>query len=181
MNSISVYCDGSISAAVLMNPMESHPGGDYVARLIVLIPELDLGTIRQERSDILTPRGTPNSNKVEALAVQTAFEFCAENGIKDFVVYSDCKPTVECLNDPRVRWAPREAMYLPNTFFDRVLGRAGYLRRSEGRVQRRRPVEPHQQEIFELFQAVHRDFRLSQSLLWGRILRDVKRHPRALG
>jgi ribonuclease HI len=181
MKCISVYCDGSITDAVLVNPMESHLGGDYVARLMVLIPELDLGTIRQERSDILTPRGTPNSAKVEGLAIQTAFEFCAENGIEDFVVYSDCQPTVDRLSHPRVRWAPREEMYLPNTYFDRVLGRAGYLRQSAARVQQRRPVQPHQQEIFELFQAAHRDFRLSKSPLWSRILRDVKRHPRALG
>lgn len=88
---------------------------------------------------------------------------------------------MERLNDPRVLWAPGEEMYLPNAYFHRVLGRAGYLRRSAARVRQRRPVKPHQQEIFELFQATRSDFRLSQSLLWGRILRHLKRHPRALG
>lgn len=77
MSCISVYCDGSITDAVLVNPTESRLGGEYVARLIVLIPERDLGTIRQTRSNILTACGTPDSARVEELAVKTAVEFCA--------------------------------------------------------------------------------------------------------
>ncbi len=42
---IDVYCDGSISNAVLLNPLQSQLSETYVARLVVLIPTCDLGLI----------------------------------------------------------------------------------------------------------------------------------------
>jgi hypothetical protein len=178
MSHINVYCDGSICDAVMTGPFESHRSGVYVARMIVLVLDGDLGLIEQTRSGILTDRGTPNSSIVELLAIRKAFDYCASWEIGDFVIYSDSKSAVREVNSVRVRWAPREEMYLPNAFFDRVFSRASYIRNRP--VKRRQPVEPHQLEIFELFQSARREFRLSQSPLWARITKDLNRHPRAL-
>lgn len=173
MTIVNAYCDGSISNALMTDPFRSYLSREYVARLMVLVPDCDLGLIEQTRSGILTPRGTPNSVIVELLAICKAIEFCTNHEIGEFIIYSDCKSAAEEMNDTRIRWASRKDMYLPNTYFDRVLGRATYLRRSEGK--KRRPTEPHQLEIFELFQAERREFRLSQSPLWARICKDEKK------
>jgi hypothetical protein len=74
-------------------------------------------------------------------------------------------------------------MYLPNSYFDKVLGRASasYLRQTSKTVGKRKPAEAHQLEAFELFQAPRREFKLSASPLWARVTKDALRHEAALG
>jgi hypothetical protein len=168
MTIVHAYCDGSISDAVLIDPVRSRLSGKYVARLLVVIPTCDLGLIEQRQSDILTRRGTPNSVFAEELAIRKAIEFCMDRKVGEFVVYSDCEGAITNVNDPRVCWASRKDLYLPNTYFDRILRRAAYLRRSEGKVKKRKPTEMHQ-EIFDLLQAERQEFQLSKSLLWTEI------------
>lgn len=81
----------------------------------------------------------------------------------------------------RVEWRRREQMYLPNSYFEKVLGRASYLRQSAKKVAKRRRAEAHQVEILELFQSERREFKLSESALWARVSRDAARHGSALG
>lgn len=69
-------------------------------------------------------------------------------------------------------------MQLPNRFFEQVLGRAGYLRQSSRSVKSRRPLEPHQLEAYELFCAERREFALSTSPLWQRVLANSQKYPR---
>lgn len=168
---VNAYCDGSISNAVLLNPLQSQLTEEYVARLIVLIPRYDFGLIEQTRAGILTPRRTPNSVFAEELAIRKAIEFCTNQEFEDFVIYSDCKEAIAKVKEPRVIWASRKDMHLPNTYFERILGRASYLRQTEGKVKKRKPTEIHQ-EIFDLFQAKRKEFRLSESLLWAEISKD---------
>jgi hypothetical protein len=169
MTIVKAYCDGSISDAVLIDPLQSQRSGNYIARLIVLVPICNLGLITQTKSGILTPRGTPNSVFAEELAIRKAIEFCTDQKVGEFVIYSDCKDAITKVNEPRVHWASRKDMHLPNTYFDRILRRASYLRQTEGKVKKRKPPTKIHQEIFDLFQAERQEFRLSESLLWVEI------------
>lgn len=171
MTIVNAYCDGSISNAILIDPLQSQFSEEHTARLIVLIPTYDLGLIEQTREGIMTPRGTPNPVYAEELAIRKAIEFCISHQIGDFVIHSDCESAIMKVNDPRVCWVSRKDNYLPNTYFDRILGRASYLRRTEGKVKKRKPTEIHQ-EIFNLFQVERQEFRLSESLLWAKISKD---------
>jgi hypothetical protein len=178
----SIFCDGSISNAVLTDPFTSELRDEFVGRVIVLVPSQDYGLIEQVRQGVVTPRGTPNSVAVEALAIRSALTVGAALRAIDHVVFSDCREAVRALGDQRVEWRCREQMYLPNSFFDKVLRRASYLRQSSKRgVKRRNPISDHQQEVFELFNASRREFRLSDSALWARVTQDVRRHDEALG
>lgn len=180
MPSTHVYCDGSITNAEMLGPFESRMTETYVGRVMVLVPERDVGYIAQRRDGLVTRRGTPNSVYVEELAIRAALEFAAQHKLDEFEVYSDCRGAIDTVGDPRVRWASRERLYLPNAFFDKVLGRAGYLRQSARKVATRRKAEPYQVEIFDLFCAPGREFRLSESALWTRVERDARRHEEAM-
>lgn len=179
MSEVHVYCDGSITNADMLGPLESCMTDTFVGRVMVLVPERDLGYIAQRREGLLTKRGTPNSVLVEEFAIRAALRFAERHELPDFTVFSDCTGAIATVNDSRVQWADREALYLPNAFFDKVLKRAGYLRQTRDKVGQRRDVEPYQVEIFELFCAPDREFRLSESPLWERVKRDATRHPKA--
>lgn len=180
MAPIHVYCDGSITNADMLGPYDSCITDTYVGRVMVLVPARDLGYIAQHRESVVTRRGTPDSSYVEELAILAAFGVATRLGLEEVEVFSDCEGAIRRVADPRVRWASRESLYLPNAFFDKVLKRAGYLRQSAGKVGRRREVEPHQVEAFELFSTPEREFRLSESALWTRVQRDARRHAEAM-
>jgi hypothetical protein len=99
----------------------------------------------------------------------------------NYVVLSDCQGAVDRFRHERVEWRSRGQMRLANDFFDKVLRRAAYLRGSHDKVVRRRPLQPHQKEAFELFNAPSRKFTLSSSQLWLRVLSDAGAHPDTLG
>jgi hypothetical protein len=170
-----------LTNSVLSGVFTSSVGDEYVGRAMVIIPSRDIGMIRQTRERMLTARGTPASEEAEVFAIRMALELCRDQGLADYVVFSDCQGAVRRFAGQRVEWRDREELRLPNDFFDKVLGRASYLRRTSGKVSRRLAAQPHQIEAFELFNAAHREFRLSESALWERICRGAVRHPRTLG
>jgi ribonuclease HI len=178
---VEVFCDGSLTNSVLSDVFTSVVGEEYVGRAIVLMPSHDIGMITQTRVGMLTQRGTPASNEAEVFAIRTALDLCDAKGLTDYAVYSDCQGAVERFGEHPVEWRSRQQLRLPNDFFDKVLSRAAYLRSSSRKVSTRRPPQPHQIEAFELFNAPHLEFRLSESPLWERIRRDAARHPRTLG
>lgn len=178
---ISVYCDGSVTDSVLTDVYESSVGPELVGRAVVVAPEIDLGVIKQTTEGMVTARGTPASEVAEIFAINTALGLCQRERLHDFVVFSDCQGAVRRFPDMPVEWRRRDEMRLPNDFFDKILRRGSYLRRTEGKVYRRRPPQDHQTEIFELFNADHREFRLSDSPLWARVCHDARNHPDALG
>ena len=74
------------------------------------------------------------------------------------------------------RFAARaQTVYLTALPYDEVLRRLHALR-----AWRRREVEPHQVEAFELFRTPEREFRLSESALWTRVQRNARRHAEAM-
>ncbi len=178
---IDVYCDGSVTNAVMIDPFTSKLGSDYIGRAMVVIPALDFGLIEQTQVGMVTRRGTPASTEAEAFAIRTALKACTAFGLAHYMIFSDCRGAIDQLKSDRVAWRSREQMYLPNTFFDKVLRRASYLRQTSKTVAKRRPAEPHQVEAFDLFQASRREFKLSESALWVRVARDAQKHEQALG
>ncbi len=178
---IEVYCDGSVTNAVMIDAFTSELGSEFIGRAMVVIPALDFGLIEQTRADMVTEFGMPRSSEAEAFAIRTALKVCIDLGLANYMVFSDCQEAVEQLKNARVEWRSREQMYLPNSVFDKVLGRAGYLRQSSKTVGKRRPAQPHNVEAFELFQAPRREFKLSASALWTRVTRDAQKHELALG
>jgi ribonuclease HI len=178
---VAVFCDGSLTNSVISDVFTSSVGDEYVGRAMVLIPARDIGTICQTRERMLTARGTPASEEAEVFAIRTALELCRAHGFADYVVYSDCQGAVRRFPGDRVEWRSREELRLPNDFFDKVLRRASYLRRTSGKVSKRIAAQPHQIEALELFNAAHSEFRLSESALWERVCRDAVRHPATLG
>lgn len=178
---IEVYCDGSVTNAVMVDVFTSAIGNEYVGRAMVLVPTLDFGLIAQSRVGMITTRGQPASNEAEVFAIQSALEVCGHLSIDEHIVYNDCQGAVARFTSERVEWRRREQMYLPNSYFEKVLGRAGYLRQTAKKVTKRKRIEAHQIEIFELFQSQRREFKLSESPLWARVSRDAARHRSALG
>lgn len=181
MKMIEVYCDGSVTNALMVDVFKSAIGNEYVGRAMVLVPVLDFGLIEQTRVGMVTMQGQPASNEAEMFAIRSALKVCGALSIADYVVYNDCQGAVAQFTVDHVEWRGREEMYLPNSYFDKVLGRASYLRATNNKVKKRKPAEPHQVEIFNLFQSPRCEFRLSESPLWARVSRDAARHDRALG
>lgn len=178
---VDVFCDGSLTNSVLSDVFTSAVGEEYVGRAMVLVPAHDIGMIAQKRKGMLTHRGNAASNEAEVFAIRTALELCDAKGFTDYIVYSDCQGAVRRFGAHPVEWRSRQQLRLPNDFFDKVLRRAQYLRSSSRKVSSRRPPQSHQIETFELFNALHREFRLSESALWERVCRDAVRHPGTLG
>ena len=148
---------------------------------MVVIPTLDKALIEQTRDGMVTRKGNPASSAAELFAIRTALGLCYILGLDDFVVFSDCAGEVDRIGHDRVQWRPRTVMYLPNEFFDKVLHRAAYLRRSQNVVSQRRKLEPYQREQYELFNSPYRRFKLTSSALWQHVRADTARHPDALG
>jgi ribonuclease HI len=148
---------------------------------MVLVPALDIGVVTQTRKGMLTQHAKPASSEAEVFAIRTALDVCDAKGFTNYIVYSDCQGAVQRFGAHPVEWRRRQELRLPNDFFDKVLRRASYLRSSSRKVSSRRPPQSHQIEAFELFNVLHLEFRLSESVIWERICRDAVRHPRTLG
>jgi ribonuclease HI len=181
-NRTEIFCDGSVSNAVLVDEFTSMLGDTFVGRVIVVIPSLNYGLIEQVHEGVTNRRGNPDSNGVETTAIRRALGVCAALRLGEYTVLSDCQGAVAKVSDGRVQRRRRDEMYLAGAFFEKLLRRGGYLRQSrKTRGDRRKPLEAHQREIFDLFRAPSRQFRLSESALWARVRRDAPRHLGAHG
>ncbi len=170
-----IFCDGSVSPSVLTDEFTSFVGDKPVGRIIVVIPSLDYGFL--ERVHVPQRKGNPDTNAIETMAIEKALAVAAELGLTEFVVFSDCDGVVQKLRDRRVHHRNRDTS-LAGAFFEKVWSRGAYLRRTRQTLgTRRRPRQPHQTEIFELLRVQSRQFRLSESPLWGRVQRDFARVP----
>ena len=103
------------STATVLSPTRYGPtlytsarGADFIARAIVLVPDIDVGLIQQTRRGMVTERGTPDSIAAEAFAVSTALSVCRKLDILNYVVLSDCQGAVHKFRHERVEWRSRE-------------------------------------------------------------------------
>ena len=163
---LAVYCDGSISPSSMNDPITSNLGTAQVGRILVLMPEGNFGWIEQLKESLLNKRGNPDSVRSEYLAIERAVELCHKLGVEKFVVLSDCVEAVKKSNREEVSVIPNERFHYAGIFLERILSRAAYLRSSYRIVKNRSPLNPFQKELFELFNAPEKSFKLSESFLW---------------
>lgn len=64
---IEVYCDGSVTNAVMMDVFTSAIGNEYIGRGMVLVPSHDFGMIAQTRAGWSQRRVTPPAMKPKCL------------------------------------------------------------------------------------------------------------------
>jgi len=91
---IEVFCDGSVTNAVMDDPFTSHLGDEFVGRAMVVIPVRDYGLIEQTREGMVTDRGTAASTEVEVFAIRTALRVCRDLSLVRFTVHSDCQRAI---------------------------------------------------------------------------------------
>lgn len=175
---VEIFCDGSVTNAVMTGPFTSHLGEEHIGRGMVIIPALDAGLIAQTTA-VLSESGVVSSVAAERFSIEIAIDLARSRRLTSYRVLNDCLPAIGDGRAGPVEWRSRAAMHLPNRFFEQVLGRASYLRQSSKRVKTRRPAGPHQIEAFELFCTTRREFALSQSPLWRRILANADKWPRS--
>lgn len=174
---IEVFSDGSASPTVMPDPYSSAVTQTFVTRGFVVAEALDLGLISQDQGELGTGRrGRPLG--AEEYSIRLAQDLCARHQVREFMIYNDNKGAVDATGSDRVEWRRRAVTHLPNRFFEHILRRAAYLRQTPGRATRRAPLLPHQQEIFDLFNAKRAEFKLSDSALWAHLQRVAVKRPR---
>ncbi len=164
---IEVYCDGSISGATLED-IERHTA-NFIGRIVVVIPELNYGLIEKFDDDLMLPNGHGNFLHAEVVAIRRAGEVCGMKGRelnRRFVIYSDNSDAIRIARLSHVKWIGPQERHLADAYLKLVVSRWGYLRRSEGKVHRRRPATPRHLELAQLLNAEHLEFRLSESPLF---------------
>jgi hypothetical protein len=176
---VEVYCDGGVWQGVMTDAVTAH-ASDFVGRTAVVIPELDYGVVKtfydSDPSFGLAPRfidslalpnGHENSFYAEMMAVRHADEACKRNGLKDgFVICTDNGGAVKESKLLYVQHIPPERHHPADEYLYKMRSRAGYVRRSTGKVKYRRPVSPINAEIERLMKAERVEFRLATSPLY---------------
>lgn len=172
---VPVYCDGSISPASMEDAQSSGLLAELTGRIAVLIPELDYGLIEQAKSNLTTEDGNPASTQLEFFAIMRA-EVITKERIegKNYVIFSDCLGAVELAKSERVKFLPLGRPHYGSLFLHRILTRARYLRHSARKVLNRAPLTPLQNEQYRLFREERSEFKLTDSLLWTKILEEIK-------
>lgn len=172
---VEVYCDAGISPASMQSPTASQLGPILVGRIVVVIPSLDYGFIRQTREGILNRKGHPSSNFLEATAVEKAKAICVEKKLANYVILTDSLSTVNATKMPEVRWLEMGRLQLASLLLQRIVDRARYLRQSSRKVITRMPPSDVQKDAFRLFKAEELEFVLSRSALWGKIQSEISK------
>jgi len=145
----------------------------FTGRIVILVPERDLGYIESSTTNAVTAKGNPASTQMEILAVKRAKEVSERKGFESYVILTDNLGAFEQSGIPEVRWLEAGRLHYASLFLDRILSRAGYLRQSSRRVINRAKPNRLQEEILRFFQAEHLEFKLSESMLWMKIQMEM--------
>ena len=150
-------------------PTSSRVGNVQVGRIIVLIPDLDFGIIEKVSEGAVTPEGNPASTQLEIESVKRAAELLKSKGLKDYVILTDNEAAARFSGVERAKWLEAGRKHLASLYLQRIIDRARYLRESDRKTINRAPPNRLQDELFKKFNADRIEFKLSESLLWGRI------------
>ena len=170
-----IYCDASISPATMSNPLSSQIGTRYVGRIVLICRELDYGKIEQVDDGVLTKEGNPASQQLEVAAIDRALEEFSDKQDQDYEVFSDNIQAVDSAESEHVKFVPIGEFHPASAFLARVMNRPQYLRSSSRKVTLRTVLTPMQKEIFEYFQAKELTFRLSERLVWKKIVSELEK------
>jgi hypothetical protein len=171
--SVEVYCDASVSPAIMDGLTSSRIVGQFTGRIAILIPEKDFGFLESSTNNAVTPKGNPASTQMEILAVKRAKQVSEEKGLKDYVILTDNKSAVEQAGISEVRWLEAGRIHYASLFLERIISRAGYLRSSSRKVINRAKPTKLQEEILHMFQSQRLEFQLSKSMLWQKIQMEM--------
>lgn len=78
---LEVFCDGSVTNAVMTGPHSSHLGDEYIGRGMVVIPSLDVGVIAQTR-DVESASGAASSVAAERFSIELALDSRARTALR---------------------------------------------------------------------------------------------------
>ena len=168
-----VYADGSITPSIMTSPTQSAVTNEFYGRICVVIPTHDFGLVERFTEGLLTKKGKPDTTNSEYMSIIRALEICQSEGFTQFVVYNDSISAVAKANRPEAKWLQAGEFNPASAFLYRVLGRAGYIRGSGRKITKRMPPTPAQLEIYKLFQAERKQFKLSESAIWTKLQNDL--------
>ncbi len=173
MGRLEVYCDGSVSPARMNSLTSSNLDTAFVGRIVVLIPELDFGSVKKIKEGAMTANGNPASTQVEILAVKRAKDICVEKQLREYVILTDNSTAAQHSAVEEVQWLDPGKLHYASLFLERIMNRARYLRQSSRKVVTRAEPNKLQAELFQLFNADKTEFQLSKSLLWNKIQMEM--------
>ncbi len=176
---VEVYCDGGIWGGVVTDAFTAEPS-DFIGRTAVIIPELVYGVVETfHGSDpnfglaprfidsLALPNGHENVFYAEMMAVRRADAACRRNGMNEgFVIYTDNGGIVKESHLPYLQLIPPQRFHFADEYLYKMRSRAGYVRRSMGKVKSRRPITPINEEIARLMTSDRIEFKLSESPLF---------------
>ena len=155
-----IYCDGSIERSTM------------VGRIAVVIPDLDYGHIEQFHQNVRLPNGMENSLYAEEFAIMKAdsirTQIEREHG-GALAILSDNRDAIRNVGLRNVELIPYSSLHYADAYLKKLIQRLGYLRRSEGKVTRRKTITPVQAEVALLARSSNLDFHLSKSPLFSLI------------
>lgn len=138
----------------------------FVGRTAVVIPALDVGVVTAFHDSLTLPNGHENGLQAEIIAVKHADDICQAKGLRNLVIYTDNGDAARNSDLPYVRLIPPERWHPADEYLYKMRSRAGYIRRSTGKVKRRRPLTPINDEIARLMMTERVEFKLSESPLY---------------
>jgi len=174
MGLLEVYCDASVSPAIMDGLTSSKVTDRFTARIVILVPDKDFCLIESSTSNAVTSKGNPASTQMEILAVTRAKEISAQKGFENYVILTDNLGAFEQSGIPEVRWLESGRIHFASLYLDRIMKRAGYLRQSSRKVINRAKPNRLQEEILRMFQAENLEFKLSDSMLWRKIQMEME-------
>jgi hypothetical protein len=170
---LEVYCDASVSPAIMDGLTSSKLGNQFMGRIAILVPAKDFGFLESSTANALTPKGNSASTQMEILAVKRAKELSDQREFGNYVILTDNKSAFEQSGISEVRWLEAGRIHYASLFLARIMGRAGYLRSSSRKVISRAKPTKLQEEVLRMFQAERLEFRLSESMLWQKIRMEM--------
>ena len=169
MNPLEVYCDGGIWQGVMTDAVTAY-ASDYVGRTAVVIPDLNYGVVECFHDTLVLANGHEDVFHAEVTAVRHADDACRRKKLREgFVIYSDNGGAVRESNLSYVQLIPEGKFHFADEYLTKMRSRAGYVRRSLGKVKNRRPVSPIHVEIYRLMTAERVEFELSESPLFQKL------------
>lgn len=171
---IDVYCDGSVSRQAMDDPLRAHYSG-FVGRVAMVIPALNYGLIERFYESVTLPNGFENSVQAEINAIAKADEVSRmkDDGTSDFLILSDCPKAMEIAKLPNVRCLRSQEIHYADAYLKKMLARSNYLRRTEGKVAKRKTLSAKHLEIERLMNSHRIEFELSDSPLYRQFTQSV--------
>lgn len=170
---IEVYCDASVSPAIMDGLTSSKVTNKFVGRILVLAPSKDFGLIESSTTHAIAPKGNPALTQMEIHAVARAKEISDGKGFGRYIILTDNQSAFEHSGIAEVRYLEPGRIHFASLFLQRIMNRASYLRKSSRKVINRAAPNRLNEEELRLFRVVQLEFKLSESMIWTKIQMEM--------